>query len=207
MPETDLSEPVSEWMRENGYTPHAEIQFGRRAIDLVGIADDGELVAVELKLCLSDVLIRQTAIAGRACHRAYAAFASSPREVGLDAIRRLNRAAGPAGNLGALQVGEDSVSVVIEARPYPPPPQIADVIRDRLRRCGEGGVAGAPRIVGQGRGVRAARAVDEFLAENPNASWREVFRSIDHHYASPLALRRAVEYQRRKRTRSRPLSD
>lgn len=57
--ESALACPVMDWLAERGFTCYGEVPSCNRTIDIVAIGDTVEVV--ELKLCLSRVVILQAA--------------------------------------------------------------------------------------------------------------------------------------------------
>jgi hypothetical protein len=98
--------PVRDWLRSRGYAVHVE-QFDG---DVIAVKD-GLLVAVELKLCLEQGLIRQLQQRAMWADRVYAAIASTPRTV----------ADIKYGGFGLLMVNVDAGTLRERIKPKPQP--------------------------------------------------------------------------------------
>jgi len=56
----------------------------------------------------------------------------------------------------------------------------------------EAGVAGLPTLKGEGPRLDCAKRVSEYLLENPDATWKGIYRDVDNHYCSYASMRGAV---------------
>ena len=89
--ESDLSEPISQWLISLGFTPYAEIPFphyGPRTIDFIA-RKNSELIAVELKRTLTKEVIHQTYLSDLITPRRYAAVGTLPRAAGIQRCAEL----------------------------------------------------------------------------------------------------------------------
>lgn len=187
MKESDLANPVMEWLRARGLTPYGEIGWGGRAIDVVGLSDT-EVWAVELKLGLTQKVIYQAMINQVTAHRSWCAVASKPRCW----EKRL-----PEG-VGLLVIESETVRVFREAVFCP-----KIINRHRLGQirgtCAyktPGGKAGLPTMRGIGVAQRVYDAVQGYVVANPSASWAEIFKVVPNHYAHPRSMQGAMRMVR-----------
>lgn len=110
MLESDLSQPVSDWLVSRGFTPYAEVPvpyWGPRVTDLVG-RKGTELIAVELKRSLTRTVIHQTYICDLITDQRHAAVGTRPSQTGIDLCRKQG--------IGLLSVRNGVVSVILNPR-------------------------------------------------------------------------------------------
>lgn len=181
--ETELANPIFEWLESRGYTPYSEIAWGGTAIDIVGLSDKA-VWAVELKLCLSWKVIRQAHRNQLTAHKSWCAVGTRPRNF---EQRNLH-------GLGLLSVVGGRVEVVIEAEETP---DITNATRLRQLRgaCAyrePRGIAGLPTMKGVGPAQKVFDAVERFKAANPSASWAQVFANVPSHYAHARSMQGAM---------------
>ena len=178
MKETDLAQPVANWMEERGYTVYSEIPPGIRGgcIDMVGLKN-GKLLAVELKINLTKNVIYQANSAGLCCHEAYAAVSTKPQIKSIEKCGKIG--------IGLLSVKNNSVDVVINAAPrYPPMDIYVKKMLEQLKQIDPGVYAGKPCEKGIGPAQDCLKRIKAYLKEHPTASWKEIYKNVNNHYAS-----------------------
>lgn len=195
MLESDLSEPVSDWLVARGFTPYAEVPvpyWGPRVIDLVG-RNGSELIAVELKRCLTRSVIHQTYICDLITDQRYAAVGTRPSQTGIALCRKQG--------IGLLSVRNGAVSVILNPRPSGFATGERDAIRQDwakkinavLDHAEPFGIAGMPNRKGVGPAQECYNRVQEYLATNERASWRQIFANVRNHYVSPKSMCSAMK--------------
>lgn len=187
MLETELANPVMDWLESRGFTPYGEVPWYNRAIDVVGLCGD-YVWAVELKLSLSRQVIAQAHLNQLTVHRSWCAVASRPRTH----EKRLRE------GLGLLVVSGGTVEVLVEA-------QLRTEItsEDRCRRIrgacaykSPRGEAGMPTMRGIGPAQFVFDAVQKFIADNPRATWGQIFDCVPNHYAHARSMQGAMRVVR-----------
>lgn len=182
MKETDLYGPVKAWLKSQGCTKVVpEVPFYYSPIDAVGIAKD-LVIGVELKVSLTAHLIRQASTIQVACDRVYVGVPTNPRN--------LSRATKIG--LGVLRIHDGEVVVLSESDNRHMMHWNKERIAEMCARMSEEGVGGVPCLDGVGPAQDCKRAVDEYRAKNPKATWRELFENVPNHYASHDSMRNAL---------------
>lgn len=193
MLESDLSQPVSDWLVSHGFTPYAEVGFpyDARVIDLVGRKDE-ELMAVELKRCLTRAVILQTYLCDLITDQRYAAVGTRPSQTGIEICRKRG--------IGLLSVRDGHVNLILNPRPSAAV-QGRDFIRQDwhqkvhriLDQMEPHGIAGMPCRKGVGPAQECYDRVREYLNANAGATWREIFANVNNHYVSAKSMCSAMK--------------
>lgn len=196
MKESDLAKPVADWLRDQGYIVYGEVPFPCASfaiIDLVG-RRDRKLICVELKISLTQTVIRQAYLSSLITPYVYVAVASNPRRSSIDRCCKQN--------IGALRVktnGKVSVICTPELR-HRQPLGYDDKCHECLDVMEPSDRAGIPNLAGEGPAQLLYPIIAAFRKNRPAAKWREVWKNIPNHYASPFSLAsgmRAVEERER----------
>lgn len=190
MKETDLYQPVKEWLKQYGLEVHPEVQAPYRgsAHDIVAIRGVNRLpVIVELKLSFSRGLAHQCAGAMYASPFTYAASLGKP------SVQFMGWAEGCG--FGVILVG-DEVKVLKKPRMhwrfnrlrakrlYAAAHARGDSDKDEL--------GGRPTQKGTGPAWEVVRRVVTYLEKNPDGTWAEVFENVPNHYAHSRSMRGAI---------------
>ena len=191
--EAKLSDPVSDWLRARGYTPYAEVPWFSSPIDLVGKKDD-HLIAVCLKVCLSDKVIRKAMAVQVQCHLVYCGVASKPRSSSLEKCKQHG--------IGVLRILGSQVDVLLEANDGSQPSEnkhgcrifsnYANLMVKKLEKLEPGGVGGKPNLKGEGPAQHAAHLIKQYRKTHPKATWKELFSNVPNHYASYQSMSNAM---------------
>lgn len=179
--ETKLFPPVRDWLASQGYTVFAEC-WGH---DVVAYRGDW-IVVVELKMSLTRRLYGQCVRATMFADAVYGATPCRPR-----ALERFTET-----GLGVLRV-----TAAVETLSHPS--NISRARNDshhqraleRLRGWNPlaNQVAGVPMLAGCGPRQDCVSRVRQYLAANPSAGWREIFRDVPNHYAHHRSMRGALQ--------------
>lgn len=102
--ESDLYPPVRDWLAKRGYTIHVEM-FG---VDIVAMKED-QIVAIELKLCLTESLYRQCEHNSEWADLVIGVIASDSKKTAMFRYK----------GFGLLQVMDGKVRQRIKPRPQP----------------------------------------------------------------------------------------
>lgn len=195
MLESDLSQPVSDWLVSRDFTPYAEVSvpyYGPRVIDLVG-RRGCELIAVELKRSLTRAVIHQTYICDLFTDERYAAVGTKPNEAGINMCRK--------SGIGLLSVRGGAVNVILNPRPSGFATGERDFIRQdwarkihaQLDHAEPFGIAGMPCRKGVGPAQECYDRVQEYLKANTAATWKEIFANVRNHYVSAKSMCSAMK--------------
>lgn len=182
MREAEMSEPVQRWLSERGYTPYTEVNL----IDIVGLCGESELIAVDLKVSLTQAVIYQAYRAQLRCDQVYCAVSTMPRMNSLNECMKFG--------LGVLNVKGETVRELLKPNPgvrvvsEPWKKQFLEIIKGME----PGGVAGLPVLKGSGPAQDVARRVTEFRKEHPSATWGELFHAVPNHYAHSKSMQGAL---------------
>lgn len=181
--ESDLSEPVSRWLRRRRLRVYAEVALLGNVVDLVGL-NRSRIVVVELKRSLTAGVIWQARRGQLWGDEAYAAVATHPKQRTLQACRDHG--------VGVLQVhGNGRVYVVVEPNPAAHPPY--DLHKERLRRqvrgMRPGGVGGLASAA-----YAPAKAVAREVAPlwRAGTPWRDIYDKVPNHYSGYRSMRSAL---------------
>lgn len=181
MTEAQMSPIVSRWLIANGYTPFAEVPVGH-GIDLVGIRDD-EIIAVELKRCMSWKVYKQTLVNQLFVHRSFAAVQSRPRKP-----RELK-------GIGILIV-TDAIEVHADAMRVDGYP--LDRYLSRIRTvcsCRKpGGIGGLPGGAAVSPAKDAAAVV--WPMKLSGMTWKQVYDRFPAHYCNAKSMAGAMKWYR-----------
>lgn len=191
MKESDLYRPVKAWLEAQGFRVVPEVPVLYSAIDVVGVREDA-VVGIEMKLCLSEKVIRQGWNLQMACDRGYLAVASKPRSVSIEQAKKLG--------LGVLRVKKGSVEVLLEPNQKEPP--VANYRERVLSKCAHmstQGRGGVPCLDGVGPARDCKRRVGQYLKRHPKASWAELYEKVPNHYASAKSMSGALGFSMRQR--------
>lgn len=184
--EETLSEPVSAWLREQGYTPFVEVPVhGASAVDVVGRRPDGHLIAVELKRALNRHAVYQAQNSQSYMHLTYVAVLTRPTS--FENLRIAARV-----GVGVLWWDGERMNLVLSAhdrfsrnswfKHY------HKAVIDRVSHMRSGGVAGRPCLKGVGPAIAMHEDVKKFLKNNPSATAHDLFTKVPNHYKSAKSM-------------------
>jgi len=184
--EYKLYQPVKTWLIENDFEVFPEVQksFSARMIDVVGKRED-VLYLIELKMFATKTLLAQYCDSRLDSEFCFGAVGSQPKPETIEKFR--------AAGIGLLLVKDGSVEEILS------PAKKMDIFepsRDglirRLYKRPDDFVAGLPCLKGQGPAQDCERRVRQFRAENPKATWKQVFAGVPNHYSSPSSMQSAM---------------
>lgn len=183
--EAEMSPAVAAWLESLGCDVYTEVPHYGRAIDVVGVCWPTErVIAVEMKTSLTHGVIRQASRVQVQTPWAYAAVASKPKASGILRASQLG--------IGVLQVCGGSCRVLLEPQVGKCKPFAPQKLIDLLRQLPKGGVGGKPCLKGEGPAQDVDRAIAEYRAEHPKATWQEVFENVPNHYAHARSMAGAM---------------
>lgn len=194
MLEYELSGPVTAWLTRQGFTVYTEQppEVGGGPVDVVGLRGR-EIVAVELKLCLTRHLIIQAWNHQLWATRSWVCVASDPKPRGMDACKKQG--------VGILRVENGRVLVLHEAtkggKEWPHAIYVERAL-ERLALATPGGTGGRPNELGVGPAQDCQRRVDEYLKEHPGATWNQIYANVENHYASVSSMYGALKNNRNR---------
>lgn len=193
MNEADLAPPVMNWLHSRGLTPYGEVPTLGRAIDIIGIGENEEIEAVELKLGLTKTVINQAWRSSLWSDVAWCAVSTMPRRKLPDSVFSIGVVRVVGGNVEIIQEPKRRANPLMSRR------------REEIVRYCRGiepfGVAGIPTMLGSGPAQQVFNAVQVYLAANPVASWKELFEKVPNHYKHWQSFRSSMNFVRDKRNR------
>lgn len=203
--ESQLSDPVTKWLEDQDYTVYVEIPIFNRPVDVLAVSDE-KLVAVSLKLCLTQKVIYQATTASLRTDEAWCGVASNPRTSG---IKRCEEQ-----GIGVLHVTEYGVDEILQPHTskqlhdWSPSERARQWMLKKLEKYRPGGVGGRPTGKGVGPAQAVYERVQKYRIEHSDATWEEVFENVPNHYAHARSLAggmRAVEKRRAQTTQQKAL--
>lgn len=181
--EVNLSAPVSLWLASLGCVVYAEVDAGLSGpIDHVGLREDGSVVTVQMKLGLTKKVIYQAMLCQLATLETYAAVQCKPRQSSLDRAEKI----------GVGVWFDGAVILSPHARHSDQTYSYRHRVIEACRRLQPGGTGGLPNLKGDGPAQRCAAKVRDYLAANPHASWKEIWRDVPNHYAHHRSMSGAL---------------
>ncbi len=173
--ESDLYQPIKDWLEKQGFRVYAEVMFQYSTIDVVGRKGD-EIISVELKRSLSQSVVRQAMLAGNFSDSAYAAVPTNPRS--LEFPKRIG--------IGVLQVRDHGrvVTLLEPTRSKPLGQHKANLLKMMDEGWEWGDLGGVPNIKGEGPARDCMKRVEEYRAIHPKATWKDIFANVPNHYHS-----------------------
>lgn len=191
MKETELFNPIKDWLKAQSYKVYAEVSnpvAGTCLIDVVGVKDR-LTIAIEMKLSLSKTVITQAYRARMVANKVYCAVPCDPKQKGIEECKKYG--------VGILKIS-DKVEILLEC------PEENNhffeqysLIKNRNFDTMEEGVeAGMPCEKGVGMTYDLCNAIREYQKTNPNATWKEIYKNIDNHYSSPNSMASSLRHWR-----------
>ena len=180
MRESDLSAPVSAWLRARGFEVYAEVPIDQRLADLVGVrpykADEPHYAVVELKAGLTEAVARQASRSIPFAHEVYVAVGTYPAKRGVGWKICESR------GIGVLSVKTGSIRRVTRSNLFEPYLELN--IRNG-KPGGRGGLTTAERTPAQD----VQKAIVAYVTEHPEATWTDIYHVVPNHYAHVKSLR------------------
>lgn len=187
--EADLYPPLKAWLEAKGYRVVAEVPMVFRTIDVIAVKD-GHVIAVEMKLCMTEGVLHQGVTAKLCSDSCYVAVGSRPRS--LEKAKQWG--------LGVLSIRDGKVEVLLEpgknkeTRVY-----YRDMAIEKAKHMPTDTVGGVPCLEGVGPARDCKRRVEDYKKENPKATWKEIYANVPNHYASAKSMSNALGYSMRQR--------
>jgi len=182
--EVKLSEPVAQHFIKQGYEVYYEIPCWQRCIDIVAIKKEGFVIAIELKYRYCKKAVLQAISNSLAADISYIAIGNKPRGKSLSFCAKYN--------IGVILVN-NGIEILQEANQN----KNGDIWKQDLieicKRNAGNGQAGKPNLAGVGPAQECQRAVEKYLKQNPDATWKQIFKEVPNHYASPQSMRQSLD--------------
>jgi hypothetical protein len=190
MKEKDLFAPLKKFFNEKGYKVYAEVPSFYRGVDFVAVKGD-EQIAVEMKTSFNKKVIWQAYQNTIAFHKSYVAFpskdASKPiihseikNEKLLEKYCRCSN-----DGIGILQVFPSGLTFEALEPKINKPNRVRDF---SVYKESDDDEAGLPCQKGVSEGYMELKAIKEYVKNNPNSNWKEIFNNVSNHYSSPASL-------------------
>lgn len=197
--EKDLFPPLKACFKQRGYTVFAEVPCMYRGVDFVAVNGDDH-IAVEMKLSFNNDVIRQASYNIHHFGKSYVAFPVQKAFIcHNDSYWELNEKLRAKIDwcqkygIGILQVMR--CGTVFEA--------LEAVEGNRYRvfdfsqyQESDEDEAGLPYQKGVSAGYRELLAIEAYVRNNPNASWREIFDNVQNHYQDHRSLAGSMKQHR-----------
>lgn len=179
--EYKLYEPIKIFFESQGFSIYPEIPLLYSCIDIVAIKDN-IIIAIEMKMSLSKKVIRQAWTHNIFADYTYVAIPTNPRNPE-KCIKR---------KIGIIQVKNDIAKILYKA---PKNDKFYGNYRQQLiKRCLESDnkIAGLPVVRGVGPRIDCKKRVKEYLKNNPNATWKQIYKDVSNHYCNHNSMRSAI---------------
>lgn len=193
MKEKDLFPPLKKHFKDLGYMVYAEVPSNFRGVDFVAVKGN-EQIAVEMKLTFNNIVYYQATTNHYHFGKSYIAF---PRKElllidncneywKLSEKMRLIIEWCLISGIGILQIipPHNIIVEVLEGR-YKKPYEIYDFSQYKENDNDE---AGLPYQKGVSAGYYELKLIKEYIRNNPDASWKEIYNNVQNHYSSPQSL-------------------
>lgn len=197
--EKDLFPPLKKSFKSKGYTVFAEVPCNYRGVDFVAVNGDDH-IAVEMKLSFNDEVVRQAQGNIYTFGKSYVAFpVMKPFLVHTDDFWELSdKIQKRVGwcqkvGIGILQVMRcGTIFEALEAVP-----------KNRYRvfdfsqyQESDDDEAGLPYQKGVSAGYRELLAIEAYVRNKPDASWKEIYTNVQNHYSSHTSLAGSMKQHR-----------
>jgi hypothetical protein len=182
--ENKLAAPIAIWMRDKGYVVYAETPYYSHCIDLIGKSENDELIAVELKLCLTQEVFQQAERTRGFAHRCYVGIGSIPKQLSVSKCAQYG--------IGILVVKKDVVQEVLSAKTQNPISSLTEHIIGNLHNCPPSDDAGKPNLKGEGPAQEVAKRVRAYKTNHPSARWIEIYENVPNYYCSHRSMANAL---------------
>lgn len=173
--EYEMSGDVRAWIESRGFTPYAEVGF-RGNIDFVGVREpSGDLMCIEMKRHLSLDAIKQCRRCQKVTPNVYCYVNVQPRDRGVDRAKAIG--------IGIICNGQiilepvDNGSVIKEC---------AERVLAKCRSIPPGGIAGHRHVGAVGLAMAVFVRTYDYRQSNPDATWEQTYKAVDHHYSGFL---------------------
>ncbi len=175
-PENKLAKPVADWLRERGFTVYAEVPWSSAVFDFLCVNKNDILLAVELKVSLTDTAFRQAKRHAGIVDASYVAVGTFPKH------RQLMKC--HAAGLGVFIIRGGVCDCIISA-PYTntPPPDIKLRLLSAMQSSTPSDNAGLPNMKGVGPAQDCLCRVEAYRQAHPDADRTEVFNNVPNHYS------------------------
>ena len=161
--EATMSEPLTKWLRSQGYDVYTEVPSvnGLRTFDMVGQREN-DLIVIEMKCKLGGDVIHQALTGQLSTRQVYCAVLSDPTDRMVERCRSVH--------LGVLQVRGEAVLRLLDPSGGPEPMgHHTKGLRDRLGLLEQGGTAGLPSRRGVGPAWLVDRLIEDYRKKRPKA--------------------------------------
>ncbi len=203
MKEADLAQPVAVWLENKGYEVYSEVPLGyggARVIDIIGKADS-TIIAIELKLSLTQQVLYQAHHCQLVAHKVFVAVATNPTKRSVEACRK--------SGVGIISVKNSKAEMILEPEGKEIITDRCNNLKERLKYISKGVYTGKPNEKGVGPAQDCCRRIKEYLDVNPQASWKEIYKNVDNHYSScntmQSSMRNWCHFRKSKHIRNRQI--
>ncbi|GEM_PF-5308554 len=162
-------------LRAEGWKVACEIPISFRNVDAAA-SREGKTLVVEAKVGLTRKLRHQLQTAMCGGDFVVGAIGARPRADRLEWCDKFG--------IGLWLITNGAIEELVAPKPQEPFPHYRDELLARIERWNDATVGGVPNLKGVGAAQETQRAVDEYRAAHPRATWKEIFAAVPSHYAS-----------------------
>jgi len=181
--EYKLYEPIKKLFESQGYCVYAEIPFINSHVDVVAIKDD-IIIAIEMKMSLTKKVIQQSYTHNLFANYRYVAIATNPIK-----IERCTKY-----GIGIIQIKNNNAIILIESQKndnfYG---NYRNIFLKKCMAYKNNNIAGLPNLKGIGPKIDCKKRVIDYIKNNPNASWQEIYKNVYNHYCNYKSMRSALK--------------
>jgi len=188
MKEYQLCEIVKNWLIQNGWEVYCEVAGSNsyRFTDMVA-THDNKVIAIETKLSLTKNVIHQAYNNHLHCNSTLVAIATKPKQIGIEECKKFG--------IGIITINPKPQLIL------KPRHQWKIYLPFMIMESNKNIIGGKPNEKGNGVTYDVLDRIKEYVKSHPDATWREIYQNIDHHYSSQSSLSGAMLHWRRFRLR------
>jgi len=186
--ESELFIPIKTMLIKMGYQVAAEVPIpGWNANCDLAAENNGITIAVEMKMSLTKHVIQQAYRNKMNANCAYAAISTTPKN--LDVAQKHG--------IGIISVKNGISKIILKAeendlssRWYK---HYAERFKNDIIRLSKlNNIGGYPQMKGEGPRIECQKRVDIYLKDNPNSTWREIYKNVPSHYCNSHSMAGAI---------------
>jgi hypothetical protein len=181
--EIDLSKPVADWLRKRGFVVYSEVPFLTRCLDMVGIKSD-DIIVIELKMSLTEKVIRQALVARIATDKVYVGVPTNPKSTSIDKCRKYH--------IGILKINQEIEEILRPTQAKCKFKSATEHLIENAKAQEPSDIAGLPTLKGIGPAQAVAAFIKGYVNEHPKAGWKEIYENVPNHYSNHKSMAGAM---------------
>jgi hypothetical protein len=172
-------------LRSDGWKVACEIEVFdfRDKADAVALRGE-KLMIIEAKVSLNNSLRHQAYRRQLTADLVLAVVGKMPRSDGVEWCE--------SQGVGLWVVTDGNAEEIVECRQQNANAHYRQIMIERLSIADESVAGGVPHLKGIGAAQDCQRRVDEYRAEHPKATWKEIFANVSSHYATAANMYSAL---------------